>query len=87
MSKTLRMTARYPGTCFKCDKHFPAGARIDFTKGATTGRKTAHAGCEEMNAYERAGAGLDYDEHDSAVGHGPGCFGECDGEWDCTAPA
>ncbi len=24
------------------------------------------------------------EEPDSAVGHGPGCFGECDGEYDCS---
>jgi hypothetical protein len=23
---------------------------------------------------------------DSAFGHGPGCYGECDGEYDCSEP-
>jgi len=74
-----RMTARYAGTCRDCGGGFPAGTLIDFTKLAPKGRKTAHADCENPGAAVTV-------EIEAAYGHGPGCFGECDGLFDCSAP-
>ena len=68
-----RMNARYAGTCGECKQRFPKGAKIDFDRDAPKGLKTFHADCN---------AGADKEE-DSAPGHGPGCYGECDGLYDC----
>ena len=42
-----RMSARWAGTCGNCRASFPAGALIDFQKGAPKGRKTFHVDCNE----------------------------------------
>ena len=75
-----RMTARYSGTCRDCGKGFAAGTLIDYTKRARKGQKTAHANCADP------GAAVTVEVKDGAHGHGPGCFGECDGLYDCSAP-
>ncbi len=76
-----RMTSRYPGTCRDCGDRFPAGTLIDYTKRAPKGRKTAHADCASP------GAAVTVEVEEGAPGHGPGCYGECDGLYDCSAPA
>ena len=76
-----RMTAKFPGTCHACRNRFSTGTLIDFNKSAGRGRKTRHVDCASP------GAAVAVEIEEGAPGHGPGCYGECDGLYDCNAPA
>jgi hypothetical protein len=41
-----RMNSRYAGKCGDCKRRFPAGALIDYDKGAPRGLKAFHADCD-----------------------------------------
>ncbi len=86
-----KMTARYPGKCATCKGRIAPGATITFNGRGTA----AHASCSaaaparsaDGDAFEAArGIGsIDFDPAGSgAPGHGPGCYGECDGIYDCS---
>ncbi len=97
MVKFIEIKAKFASRCPLCKGELVVGETVLWKKG----NKARHAvDClkDELDAYERAGvvAG-EYDEPNEfpseftwdeghSVGHGPGCYGECDGEYDCTAP-
>lgn len=70
-----RMESKYAGTCRACSGNFPAGTLIDYDRSGARGRKAQHVDCAAVPVEE------------GAPGHGPGCYGECDGLYDCSAPA
>lgn len=70
-----RMISKYAGTCRACSGNFPAGTLIDYDRRGARGRKVQHVECASVSVEE------------GAPGHGPGCYGECDGLYDCSAPA
>ncbi len=76
----MSMPAKYPGTCRDCRERFPKGTMIEYHRNGPRGRKTSHVDCANtvMAAPEVP---------EGAWGHGPGCYGECDNLYDCTAPA
>lgn len=90
-----RITARYPGTCVACNGSIEAGETVDWSPKT---KSIAHADVSCVTADARrfgsaaadpsGEAGLAESEcsEGSAWGHGPGCQGECDGEYDCHSP-
>ena len=76
-----RMESKYAGKCRACNVRFPAGTVIDYDRSGARGRKAQHADCDSP----LSGPPVALEE--GAPGHGPGCYGECDGLYDCSAPA
>jgi hypothetical protein len=76
-----KMESKYAGKCRACGVRFPAGTLIEYDRRGARGRKAQHVDCENP----LSGPPLALEE--GAPGHGPGCYGECDGLYDCSAPA
>ncbi len=76
-----RMTSKYAGKCRECGARFAAGTTIDYDRGGLRGRKAQHVDCANPGGVTDAALALPLD---GSPGHGPGCFGECDGLYDCN---
>lgn len=82
-----KMSAKYPGTC-RCGGAITAGSPIAWAPG----KKAAHWACAGAPAPMASTAGSAFEaargigsiEPEGAPGHGPGCYGECDGIYDCS---
>ena len=73
-----KMESRYAGKCRACGVRFPAGTLIEYDRRGARGRKAAHVDCANPGSTPPVAL------EEGSPGHGPGCFGECDGEYDCT---